>query len=67
MSVAHLVEQVRTEASNFDPAEFLLTVLAFPLLVVGWVVGGLFRVVWTVATWMWAAAVVGFRHAKGDR
>lgn len=61
MSLSSYAEQVRANAAKLDPLTVVITVVSAPFFVVGWILGGL----WTVATWLWAAAVVGFRSAKG--
>jgi hypothetical protein len=65
MRAAVAAEQVRAEARDVDPVRVLLTVLAVVPFVLGWVAGALVRVVWALLAWSWAAAVVGWRMARG--
>lgn len=57
-------DQVRAEARELDPAKVLLTLLFVVPFTLGWLAGGVVRVLWTVFAWTWTALVVGFRTAR---
>lgn len=67
MSVAmfsDLVSRVEVEARKVDPRRVALTAVAFPFLVLGLIVGVLFKVVWAAVSWAYAAAKVGFELGR---
>lgn len=65
---ATFVERAQTNASTLDPKRVLLTVLAAPFFVAGWLAGWAARTVWTVLTlcwgFAWTAGEVGFKTAS---
>lgn len=56
--------EVRAEASSLDPLKILLTLVAAPFFVIGWVVGQAARLVVAAVVFGWSAGVVGYRAAK---
>lgn len=60
-------EQIQSTAAGLEPARLVLAVLAVPLLAVGWLACWVWRVVWAVASWSWAAVLVGWRYAAAAR
>jgi ABC-type transport system involved in cytochrome c biogenesis permease subunit len=67
MSVAmltDLVSRVDAEARKVDPRRVALTAVAFPFLVLGLLVGVLFKVVWSAVSWAYAAIKVGFELGR---
>lgn len=64
-----LFDKVVDEARGHTPLRLLLTVLAVPFFVAGWLVGLIVRAVGFVAVWAWAACKAGFSDArrKGER
>lgn len=58
------LEDIRAEARSLDPVRVLLTLVAVPFVVAGWLVGKSALVVWTALSWAWTAAVVGWRAAR---
>ena len=47
-----------------DPRRVALTAVAFPFLVLGLLVGVLFKVVWSAVSWAYAAIKVGFELGR---
>jgi hypothetical protein len=60
-----MADQVNAESKSLDPAKVALTLLMVVPFVLGWLVGLAFRAAWSVLAWVWTAAVVGFRTARG--
>lgn len=58
-------DRVTAEAQRMHPLKVLLTILAVPFFVVGWLVGVVVRAAAFVLVWAWAAIKVGFREARG--
>lgn len=60
--MASFPKRVATKASDIAVAKVLLTILALPFYVLGFVAG----VVWVAVRWIFAAIVVGFGdvHAR---
>lgn len=65
MNFAALVERVDSDARELRARRVLLTIVTAVLFAVGWLIGAVFRAVWLVVAWAWAAAVVGFKVASG--
>lgn len=65
MNFAALVERVDSDARELRARRVLLTIITAVLFAVGWLIGAVFRAVWLVVAWAWAAAVVGFKVASG--
>lgn len=61
------VEDIRTRASEIDPAKLLLAFLALPFLVLGWLAAKVFTVLWTITSWSVAAVQVGWIEARTPR
>ena len=61
-----VLADIRTEARSLDPLKVLLTVLAAPFFVVGFVAAWVFRAAFFVGAWGWSAALVGWRRANRD-
>ena len=60
-----IVERVDAEARTYRFSRAVLNIITAVLFAVGWLIGIVFRGVWLVLAWAWAAAVVGFRTARG--
>lgn len=60
-----LADDVRAEARRIDPAKVVLTLLFVVPFVLGWAAATLVRGAWLVASWTWAAVLVGWRTAYG--
>lgn len=65
MSFAQVIERVDREARALKFQRSVLAVVTAVLFALGWLVGIVFRGIWLVFAWAWAAAVVGFRTARG--
>lgn len=61
--VGRTVEAVRAEAKQLDPAKVALTLLMVLPFVIGFVAKKTVGVVWLVVSWLWTAALVGWRAA----
>lgn len=60
-----MLERVDADARELRPQIVFLTVIAAVLFAIGWLIGAMFRAVWTVVAWMIAAGKVGFKSATG--
>lgn len=60
------VDRIQAKTVDFNGVRLLLSLLALPFFVVGFVAYGTYRVVKLVASWVWAAVVVGWEIA-GER
>ena len=55
---------VRAEARSLDPLKVVLTIVAAPFFVVGWLLGQAARLLLVLVAFAWSAAVVGYRTAR---
>lgn len=64
-----MFDEVAEEARNLSALKLVLTVLAVPFFVVGWLASKAVRALAFVAVWAWAAVKVGWRDARrrGER
>ncbi len=62
------LERARAERAQLDPRKVALTLAAVLPFVLGWLVRKVFTVVWLVVSWLWIAALTGWREAapKGE-
>lgn len=65
-SRGQVLEDIQAEARTLDPVRVLLTLIAVPFVVVGWIVAKAALVLWTAFSWAWTACVVGWRAARGE-
>lgn len=65
MRAGAITDEVRAEARSIDPVKALLTLLMVVPFVLGWLAAQTVRAAWVVLSWLWAAAVVGWRTAYG--
>ncbi len=56
--------EVRAEARSLDPLKIVLTLIAAPFFVIGWIVGQAARLVLVLVAFAWSAGVVGYRTAR---
>lgn len=61
------VERINTEARQLDPKKVALTLLAVLPFVLGWTLKKVVVVSWVALSWLWTAAVVGWRAADAPR
>jgi len=66
MNTTVLLDSVHAEARELRPLKVLLTLVALPFFLAGVVLGAVVKVAWVAFAWAWAAAVVGYRSARGD-
>lgn len=64
-TIAGVIERIDTEARDLRPGRVLLTLIAAPFFVIGWVAAHVAAGVWRVVTWCWVAILVGYRVANG--
>lgn len=57
-------EDIAARAAQVDPARLVLTLLALPLLALGWVAAQAWAVAWAVISWSVAAIQVGWSAAR---
>ena len=57
-----MADEVRVEAKGLDPSRVLLTLLFLVPFVLGWLVAA----AWTGGTWLWTAAVAGYRAGRAQ-
>jgi len=65
MGFKQVIEQVDADARALRPHLVFLTIITALLFAVGWLIGLVFRAVWMLFAWAWAAAVVGFTAGRG--
>ena len=53
-------ERVALKAQTVRPVQVLLTILAAPFYVIGFLIG----FIWAALVWLWAATTVGFADAR---
>lgn len=56
-----VADQVREESRQLDPVKVLLTLAIVLPVVVGWLARKVCLAAWTVFSWVWTAALVGWR------
>lgn len=61
------VEDIRTRAAEIDPMKVALTLLALPLLMIGFVAAKVWLVLWSITSWSLAAVQVGWVEARKPR
>lgn len=61
------VDRIRARARAIDPVRLLLTLLAAPLVALGWTTAKLFTVLWACLAWSLAAVQVGWEDARAPR
>lgn len=66
-TLAAAMERVEREARLLRPARVVLTVIAVPLFVLGWVASKVLLGLWLVLAWAWTATLVGWRTARTPR
>lgn len=62
-----LFDRVSDEARSLEPLKLVLTVLAVPFVVAGWLAGKIVKALAFVALWVVAAVKVGWRDARSQR
>lgn len=65
-AAGRMADQVREESRQLDPVKVLLTLLMVLPFVLGWSAAKVVAGCWTVVAWLWTAAVVGWRSARGE-
>lgn len=64
MRAGAVADEVRAEAAKIDPVKVAVTLLMVVPFVLGWLAAKTVRAVWAAVSWLWAAAVVGWRTAS---
>lgn len=62
-----ILERIDQQAKEIDPRRVVMTLLALPLFVLGYVVASVCKVVWMVGTWMWVAMLAGWQTQRAPR
>lgn len=65
-TVAAVMERIDTEARELHPGRVLLTLLAAPFFIIGWIAAHVVRIAWRAIAWCWVAILVGYRVANGQ-
>lgn len=60
------VDRIQAKTVEFSAVRLLLALIGLPFFVVGYVAYGTYRVAQLVASWVWAAVIVGWETA-GER
>lgn len=63
-SMAATADRIQAKAVEFQPVKLLLALLACPFFLAGFAAYGGYRVLRVVASWMWAAVLVGWEMAQ---
>jgi hypothetical protein len=58
-------ERVETQARTLTPQRVLLTLIAAPLFVLGWIMARVCALVWLAFAWALTAVQLGWRDAGG--
>lgn len=66
-SATAVLDRIQAKSAEFDLPRFLLTLVALPFFVLGWVVYHAWRVLCVVCGWAWAACVIGWEQARDGR
>lgn len=62
-NIGETVDAMRAERAQLDPQKVALTLAAILPFLLGWTIRKAFTAVWLVGSWLWTAAVVGWRSA----
>lgn len=65
-TITATLDRIQARAVDFNAARLLLAVLALPFFLAGFVAYGTYRLAQLVASWLWAAVIVGWETA-GER
>lgn len=60
--MANFVDQVAERAAEIRVARIILSLIALPFFVIGFVIG----VLWVAARWVFAAAMIGFEQVTAS-
>ncbi|PXY21134.1 hypothetical protein [Prauserella muralis] len=66
-SMVATVDRIQAKATEFRPTKALLTLLAAPLFVLGFLAYTVYRVARLIVSWLWAATIVGWEAAAEAR
>lgn len=66
-TITATVERIQHKSREFDAARLLLTMIALPFFLVGFLAYHGYRVASVICAWIWAAAVVGWEAASQPR
>lgn len=58
------VDRIAAGAKQLRFGRALLMTVAAPFYALGWLIGSLLRLAWTVTSWLLAAVEVGYRDAR---
>lgn len=67
MAWRQVFERVETQARELTPQRVLLTLIAAPLFLLGWLTARICALIWLVFAWALTAVQVGWRDAGGLR
>ncbi|MGH3834178.1 MAG: hypothetical protein ACRDSF_00520 [Pseudonocardiaceae bacterium] len=65
-TITATVDRIQAKAVDVNGVRLLLALLALPFFVAGYIAYGTYRVGQLVASWLWAAVIVGWETA-GER
>jgi phosphatidylglycerophosphate synthase len=60
-----VLERIETQARELTPRQVLLTLIAAPLFVAGWLLAKTAQVAFIALVWAWVAGLEGWREAGG--
>ncbi|MGQ0669338.1 MAG: hypothetical protein ACT4PO_06660 [Actinomycetota bacterium] len=59
-----LLDRIEEKARTLQPRRLALSVVAFPLYGLGWLLGTIVRGIWWAGAWAWSALAVGFKDGR---
>ena len=66
-TITAVIQRIETKAPQFNALRTLLILIGVPFFVIGWLAFGAVRFLNLVASWVWAAVIVGWESAKERR
>jgi hypothetical protein len=64
---SRVVDDIRSESRKVDPLKVFYTLLAVIPFVIGVSIAALFKVAWSIFSFVWTAGVAGYRLHKPTR
>lgn len=66
-TITAVIQRIETRSVQFNAVRTLLILIGVPFFVIGFIAFGTVRFLNLVASWVWAAVIVGWESAKERR